>query len=234
MSAPGFSAAGSFTQARRFSGVLAATPAPSVARLIRCVRSGPNTPLAGVPLTVWQFMHATDVNRSRPARTAGTSAATACCAATQRAKSSGECTVTVRSMPACCRPQKKGQLADGERRRGRRGEHARCRRDPHHRQPETHPAIEVPRKDTARRKLSILRACCEDGAAVYVPSRLFFSKNTQSADRALPRGANQEPVGLSRGSEERPGCAGALRPLGGLGGHLGAPHVIRPRAAPGG
>ena len=25
--------------------------------------------------------------------------------------------------------------------------------------------------------------------------------------------------------EERPGCAGALRTLGGLGGHLGAPHI---------
>src|SRR5437660_5972288 len=46
------------------------------------------------------------------------------------------------------------------------------------------------------------------GAAVYVPSRPFFSKNTQSADRALPRGADQEPVGLSRGLEERHGFAG--------------------------
>src|SRR5207244_10644413 len=61
------------------------------------------------------------------------------------------------------------------------------------------------------------RACCEGGAAVYVPSRPFFSKNTQSADRALPRGPNQEPVGLSRGSEERPGFAGAFRTSGGSG-----------------
>src|SRR6266404_6429718 len=231
MSAPGFSAAGSFTQARRFSGVLAATPAPSVARLIRCVRSGPNTPLAGVPRTVWQLMHATDVNRSRPARTAGTSAATACCAATQRAKSSGECTVTVRSMPACCRPQKKGQLADGERRRGRRGEHARCRRDPHHRQPETHPAIEVPRKDTARRKLSILRACCEGGGGgVRSESSVFQQEHAISRQGAPSRsepGACRVIEGfrgasrLCRGAptvgglEERHGFAGALRTLGG-------------------
>src|SRR5438132_8814512 len=28
------------------------------------------------------------------------------------------------------------------------------------------------------------------------------------------------------GLEERPGCAGALRTLGGLGGHFGAPHLM--------
>jgi len=38
-------------------------------------------------------------------RASGTSTAAACCAATQRANSSFGCTVTVRSMPACCTPQ---------------------------------------------------------------------------------------------------------------------------------
>src|SRR2546430_11316370 len=81
----------------------------------------------------------------------------------------------------------KGQLADGERRRGYRREDARG-----HGRPQIDTA-------TARRKLSLLRARSEGGAALYVPSRPFFSKNTTSADRALPRGADQEPVGLSRG-----------------------------------
>ena len=77
ISAPGLSVAGSSTQARRFSGVLRATPAPIVRRLIRCVRSGPNMPLAGVPRTVWQLMHASEANSSRPGAHRGIVAARA-------------------------------------------------------------------------------------------------------------------------------------------------------------
>src|SRR6266446_233031 len=49
------------------------------------------------------------------------------------------------------------------------------------------------------------------------PERVWFRGATR-----LCRGAPN--VG---GLEERPGCAGALRTLGGLGGHFGAPHVTR-------
>ena len=39
-------------------GVFSAAPEAMVARLIKCVRSGPKRPFAGVPATVWQFMQA--------------------------------------------------------------------------------------------------------------------------------------------------------------------------------
>jgi hypothetical protein len=35
-----------------------------------CVRSGPNTPLAGVPRTAWQVMHASEWKSWYPARAA--------------------------------------------------------------------------------------------------------------------------------------------------------------------
>src|SRR5262249_14684694 len=68
MSAPRFRVAGSSTQVWRLSRVLRAAPAPMVQRDMRCVKSGPNTPLAGVPRMVWQLMQASEAKRSRPCR----------------------------------------------------------------------------------------------------------------------------------------------------------------------
>ena len=52
ISEPGLIASGSFNHTRRFSGVFSAAPDAIVARLIKCVRSGPNRPFATVPRTV--------------------------------------------------------------------------------------------------------------------------------------------------------------------------------------
>ena len=45
-------------QCRRFAGVFGTAPEAMVSRLARCVRSGPNLPVATVPATVWQLMQA--------------------------------------------------------------------------------------------------------------------------------------------------------------------------------
>jgi C4-dicarboxylate-specific signal transduction histidine kinase len=55
--------------------VLSIAPEASVARLMRCVRSGPKRPVAAVPETVWQFMHACLSKTFLAAATAGS-----CCA----------------------------------------------------------------------------------------------------------------------------------------------------------
>ena len=55
---PGLNVLGSSIQAFRLSAVLGIAPEASVSRLIKCVRSGPYRPLATVPATVWQLMHA--------------------------------------------------------------------------------------------------------------------------------------------------------------------------------
>src|SRR5207245_7835103 len=65
---PGLIAPGASTHARNASGVLCAAPAAMVRRLIRWVRSGPNTPLAGVPPTAWQLVQEDDGERSRTDR----------------------------------------------------------------------------------------------------------------------------------------------------------------------
>src|SRR5260370_17046183 len=57
---------------------------------------------------------------------------------------------------------------------------------------------------TARRKLSLLRACSEGGAAAYVPSRPFFSKNTKSADGALLHGGERALPALQSLAVRRP------------------------------
>jgi hypothetical protein len=61
---PGFTVCGSSTQARRSAVVLGTTPDAIVLLLARCVRSGPNFPMAGVPLMVWQFTQDRDSNTS--------------------------------------------------------------------------------------------------------------------------------------------------------------------------
>ena len=49
ISEPGLIASGFWIHRRRFSGVFSAAPEAMVARLIRCVRSGPKRPFAAVP-----------------------------------------------------------------------------------------------------------------------------------------------------------------------------------------
>src|SRR2546428_1924048 len=105
MRAPVLNALGSFTHARRFPGVFRTAPAPRVERLIRCVRSGPNTPLPDVPRTEWQLMQASEENSSRPDLVASCSAGAVCCEATQARNSSLGCTTTTSSINACWSPQ---------------------------------------------------------------------------------------------------------------------------------
>jgi hypothetical protein len=58
ISDPGFIESGSSIHWRRFCGVFLIVPEAMVSRLARCVRSGPNLPLAEVPVTVWQLTQA--------------------------------------------------------------------------------------------------------------------------------------------------------------------------------
>src|SRR5262245_129377 len=107
---PSLIACGFLTHARNFSGVFGAAPEPSVSRLIKCVRSGPNVPLADVPWTAWQLTHDVEKKRSRPADPCGSSAAGLRWDATQLANSSGGCAMTRRRIFACCVPQYSAQL----------------------------------------------------------------------------------------------------------------------------
>src|SRR5271169_6006881 len=105
MSDPGLMASGSLIHRCRFSGVLVAAPDARVSRLIRCVRSGPNLPLAFVPATVWQLTHAVDSKMRRPCATESNSAAGCFWLATHLLKSSRDSTTTRSSILACCTPQ---------------------------------------------------------------------------------------------------------------------------------
>src|SRR5262249_30018538 len=105
MCAPRSRVAGPSTRVWRFSRVFRAAPAPMVQRDMRCVKSGPNTPLAGVPRTVWQLMQASEAKSSRPRFAVASSRASVRWAATQRSNSSFGCTTTTRSMRPCWMPQ---------------------------------------------------------------------------------------------------------------------------------
>jgi hypothetical protein len=105
ISDPGLIALGFWIQRRRLSWVFSAAPAAIVARLIKCVRSGPKRPFAGVPATAWQFMQALLSNTRRPASAPSSSTAGFCWERTQAAKSAGPSTETRRSIFACCVPQ---------------------------------------------------------------------------------------------------------------------------------
>ena len=151
ISAPGLSDAGSSTHARSVLGACCATtPAPSVRRLMRCVRSGPNTPLAGVPRTVWQLMHASEREQLAPGARRGIVAGRAPAAPpTQRSNSSRGCTTTASSMPRVLGAAVLRALADV----GARG----LRLDPHpvglvrDRRPSSRPAG-APRSCGSRRR----------------------------------------------------------------------------------
>ena len=74
---------------RRFAGVFGTEPDAIVSRPPTCVRSGPNLPVATVPLIVWQLMHALCMKTLRPSATAGSSTAGCRWCSTQAANSSG-------------------------------------------------------------------------------------------------------------------------------------------------
>src|SRR5581483_11965089 len=109
MSVPGFTAGGFLIHFVRFSSFTGppAPPAMPVFLLAMCVRSGPTLPCAVVPWTVWQPVHGSERNVSRPFFVAGSvprlASATALFA--QAAKSSGVCTTSVMSMSAWPVPQ---------------------------------------------------------------------------------------------------------------------------------
>lgn len=56
MRAPGFAASGEAIHRRKWSDSLGKVPAAMLKRLPTWVRSGPITPAAGVPRTVWQAL----------------------------------------------------------------------------------------------------------------------------------------------------------------------------------
>ena len=68
---PGFIELGSSIHFLRFSGVFWIGPEAIVSRLARCVRSGPNRPVAAVPATVWQLMQALCMKTVWPSAAAG-------------------------------------------------------------------------------------------------------------------------------------------------------------------
>src|SRR5215510_15207103 len=93
---PSLIACGFRIHSRNFSGVFGAAPEPSVWQLIKCVRSGPNVPLADVPWMAWQLTHEVEKKIARPADACGSSAAGRRWDSTQLANSSGGCAMTRR------------------------------------------------------------------------------------------------------------------------------------------